>query len=126
MRILVLAVLTLAVLTMASGSSSPEPDGNPAEHSREDSQGGQTSITNAVKTFVAVKVDGAGRVVNSTTVRAKDPIIGEQLATALAPTMDKIEVIYSDSSAALRAFAKGTVTEETLKYYMARTSRIIC
>ncbi|KAL1478305.1 hypothetical protein MTO96_035122 [Rhipicephalus appendiculatus] len=49
MRILVLAVLTLAVLTMASGSSNPESDGNPAEHSREDSQGGMSSITDAVK-----------------------------------------------------------------------------
>ncbi|KAL1436946.1 hypothetical protein MTO96_048968 [Rhipicephalus appendiculatus] len=59
-------------------------------------------------TFVAVVVDGAGRVVNSATVRTKDPIIGEQVAIALALTMDKIEVLYSDSSAALRAFATGS------------------
>uniref|UniRef100_L7M3S1 Tick transposon n=1 Tax=Rhipicephalus pulchellus TaxID=72859 RepID=L7M3S1_RHIPC len=67
------------------------------------------------KAFVAVVVDKAGRVVNSATVRTTDPIIAEQVAIALALTMDEIEVIYSDSSAALRGFAKGTVSEDTLR-----------
>lgn len=45
------------------------------------------------KAFVAVVVDGAGRVVNSATVRTKDKIIAEQGAIALALRMDNIEVV---------------------------------
>ncbi|KAL1479523.1 hypothetical protein MTO96_051759 [Rhipicephalus appendiculatus] len=49
MRILVVAVITLAMLTVASGRSQPEWDSNEAESSREDSQWSLSSIWAFVK-----------------------------------------------------------------------------
>lgn len=65
--------------------------------------------------FVAVGIDHDGKITNSATVRTKSAEVAEQVAIALTLLDDKRTTIYSDSRTAVRAFAKGTVSEQVVR-----------
>lgn len=71
--------------------------------------------------FVAAVVDHRGNLLNAASVRGSSPALAEQVAVALALRDGSRPQIYTDSRAAVRAFATGSVSREAASLLCGRS-----
>lgn len=71
-----------------------------------------TSFRELLDCFVAVAVDHRGRMLSSASVRKVSAAVAEQVAIALAMKDPLRPIIFTDSRAAVRAFASGSISRE--------------